>query len=189
MAKNVMQGINLITKRDADPVPIARLKKILPLAAVISLLLFVILFFSSLIYTNSNLSKFNRLKNDVENLENQISSQKSTEGVYTLSTTLLQTLAQTISGTKHFSPLISQLSTLETNGIRITSSIADKRGNVSISLTASSSAALSSFVNSLMTQESDKKLFTDMYAQGTIRDRKGKYNLSISMKANPSLFQ
>lgn len=189
MAKKVMQGINLIPKRDADPVPVARLKKILPLAAVISLLLFVILFFSSLLYTNSNLSKFNRLKKDVENLENQISSQKSTEGVYTLTASLLQTLVQTISGTKHFSPLISELSTLETNGIRITSALADKKGNISISLTASSSATLSSFVNSLIAQESDKKLFTDMYAAGTIRDRKGKYNLTISMKANPSLFQ
>lgn len=189
MAKSIPHSINLIPKRDTDSPIVQRLKKILPLTAVASLLLFVLLFFSSLLYTNAHLAEFNRLKKEVEILEGRIASQKTTEGIYTLTAMVLNVLKQTMSGTKQFSPLIGEVASFEKSGIRISSLLADKKGNVSVAVSASSSAILSAFVETLIKQENEKKTFTNLFAQGTIRDRKGKYNVTISMKADPSLLQ
>ncbi len=183
------QSINLLVSKEEDTPLLRRLKKIFPIVSAVSLFLFLILFIFSIAYTNSNIKQFTALKTEVDQYEKKIINQKNTEGIYSLTVTDLNVLAQILSKSKNFSPILAELDKMRSSFILLDGAVVDSKGNLSVSLTASNSAALNKFVDDLTDLEETKRLYSGIEAYGIARDKKGKYLMSISLKANPSLFQ
>ena len=181
-------SVNLIIRKDADSPFVRRLKRIVPVLGITSIVLFLILFLISLAYLNSNTARFNQLKSEIGQLEKKISGQKTNESTYILTASLLTALQQISSKDKDFSPLLSEILGLKSIDISVPVATVDKDYNVSFGITASSSATLDTLVTRLQSLEA-KKYFSEIRAYGIVRDKKGKYNLNISLKTGPVLLK
>lgn len=181
-------SINLILSKSAENSYIRGLKKILPIVAGLSSAIFIPLFVFSIIRVNNSVKQFNLLKNEVETFERKISDQKNIEGIYTLTAMRLNVLAQILSRGKNFSKLIPEIDNLQGKGIDIDSASIDKQGSVSLSLIASSSAALDDFVTLLLIKDKEK-LYSNIRSGGLTREKKGNYKLSLSFKVSEALLQ
>ncbi len=178
MVKNT---VNLIIKEEDESVLIKRLKIIFPILAGLSLLIFILVFIASIVYINKNIVAYNLLKRNVDQYEKNIVSRKNIEGIYTLTSSRLNVIDQLAGKVKDFPPLIDEINKLKGNGISIKSVSSDNKGNISFALTASSSAALDEFV-SLLEKKEQTKNFYQIKANGIVREKKGLYDLSISLK-------
>lgn len=181
-------SVNLIIKRSNEPPIITKLKVILPIAAVVSLTLFVIFFFSSIIYISRNNQEFNSLKTQITNLEKLISAAKNTEGIYTLTVSRVKTIDQLNSTHKNYFNLLTEIKKLQLSGINLTQVTIDKKNAVVLAVSASSSASLDNFVTTLENRDISK-VFSDIKSSGIVKDKTGSYLLSISLKPNPGLLQ
>ncbi len=177
-------SINLLILETRENRSIELLKKILPLVAGISLLTFLAVFIFSIFYVNNNIREFNALKSEVEAFEKKIADQKNTEGIYTLTLMRLNVLSQILGQSKNFSNILSEIDSLQNGAITIDSAAVDKKGLVSLSLIASSSADLDNFVN-LLLDKNREKLFMDITAGGITREKKGNYKLTVDFKTSP----
>lgn len=184
MAKR--HSLNLLIFQSGENRYVQVLKKILPITAGISFLAFIAIFVLSVFYVNKNTKEFNVLKNEVEALEKKIADQKNTEGIYTLTVMRLNALSQILSQEKNFSRFLSEVDSLQSGNIEIDSATIDKKGLVSMSLIASSSAALDDFVTLLLDKDREK-LYTDITAGGISREKKGNYKLTLGFKASSLL--
>jgi len=184
----VKHSVNLILAGPGEPPYIHSLKTFLPIIALVSLVVFVLVFIISVVFVDSNTKQLNLLKNEVETLEKKISEQKNVEGIYTLTVMRLSVLAQIFSSGKNFSKFIPEIDSLQGKGITIDSATIDKQGSVSLSLLASSSAALDDFVT-LLLEKDREKTYTNIAAGGTVREKKGDYKLSLTFKTNQAFLQ
>lgn len=180
--------VNLLIKKQEDSPLLLKLKKILPVLAAVSLSLFVIFFFSSLVYINRNQEEFKSLKRETDNLEKKISQQKNIEGIYALTLSRVKIIGDLQNGYKNFAKLISEIDKFQSNGVVFSQTMIDKKNAVTITTIASSSGALDDFVAALVRAES-AKLFSDIKSSGIVRDKTGAYLLSISLKPAPRLLQ
>lgn len=181
-------SVNLVIARAEESPLLIKLKKILPIVAAVSLCLFVIFFFSSLVYINRNREEFNSLKLQIDNLEKKISQAKNAEGIYTFTVARVKTIGDLQNGNKNFTKLLSAINKLQTNGMFFSQTTVDKKNAVTIATIASSSSALDGFVTTLVRSET-AKLFSDIKSSGIVRDKNGAYLLSISLKPVPDLLQ
>lgn len=184
----VRHSVNLILAGPGEPPYIRTLKTFLPITALVSLVIFVLVFIASVMFVDSNTKQLNLLKNELETLEKKISEQKNVEGIYTLTAMRLSVLAQILSSGKNFSKFIPEIDSLQGKGITIDSAAIDKQGNVSLSLLASSSGALDDFVTLLLAKDREKT-YANIAAGGTAREKKGDYKLSLSFKASQAFLQ
>lgn len=182
MSSLMKKSVNLILERIREPPFVKKLKVILPIVAVFSLVFFVAVFLLSLYYVDSNIYELNILKQEAETLEQQISQQKKVEGVYTLTVLRLDVLNQILAKRKDFSKVIMEIDSLQEDEISLISASIDEKDNVLLSLVASSSAALDRLVNLLLDRET-KGFFSDIYARGIVREKESSYTLSISFKS------
>lgn len=181
-------SVNLVIAREEESPHVVKFKKILPILAALSLCLFVIFFFSSLVYISRNRVEFNSLKLQIDNLEKKISQQKNAEGVYILTVARVKTIADLQNGNKNFTKLLSEINKLQSNGVFFSQTTVDKKNAVTIATIASSSSALDDFVATLIRAET-AKLFSEIKSSGIVRDKNGAYLLSVSLKPNSSLLQ
>lgn len=181
-------SVNLLIKKDTESPLFKKLKIFLPVGAIASLLLFVIFFFASLIYINRNNEEFNLLKGEIDSLEKKITNNKNAEGIYNLTVSRIKTIGELSRNTKKFTPLLSEILKLKTNGLVISQTIIDKKNKVTFSVTASSSAELDDFVSNLNRAE-ENKLFSNIRSSGIVRDKIGAYLLSISLDPSPELLK
>lgn len=179
------QSINLLIPKEQDSPTFHRIKIILPLISIISLVLFILLFSISFIYLNISSLRFNQLKKRAENSESKISAQKSTEGVYLFTTKRVDTIAQILSSSKNFSRVISEIIGLPIEGIAIKDVSFDKQGNLSFSLISSSIDTLDNFILVLLAKENNH-LYSNIKADGITRDKKANYYVNISLKFDQS---
>lgn len=183
----VKYSVNLILKEEKESPLVKKLKIIFPLVSFLLLIFFGLIFLFTYFYINANSREFNLLNKEIERYEKQISEYKITEGIYTLTGSKLKVIDELLADSKNFSPVVGTLLALQTSGITITSITTDKLGNISFSIIASSSASMDMFVNKII-EEENEELFSDITAQGIVRDKKGNYILSISAKGNKELF-
>ncbi|OGG26931.1 hypothetical protein A2960_02180 [Candidatus Gottesmanbacteria bacterium RIFCSPLOWO2_01_FULL_39_12b] len=183
----VKHKINLIIPSEVESRRVKRLKFYLPLIATVSLLIFVILFLLSIIFVNTNITKFNNLNLEVDNLEKKISSFQTTEGIYTFISMMLKNIDQIARSQKNYLPLLDQISELPSSTIKISTISVNDQGNVSFSVVASSSASLDNFITFLM-EKDNNHLISNIKADGIVR-QKGKYLFNISFLADKSIFQ
>jgi len=181
-------SINLLIAKEEESPQLVKLKKIFPILAVVSLCLFIISFFFSLIYISRNQAEFMSLNLQIDNLEKNISQQKNSEGVYTLTISRIKTIEDLQNGNKNFAKLLSEINKLASNGVVFSQATIDKKNAVTIAAIASSSSALDDFVASLVRAET-AKLFSDIKSSGIVRDKNGAYLLSVSLKPNSNLLQ
>lgn len=181
-------SVNLVIRRESEPESVKKLRIFLPLAAVVSLLIFVVAFLSSIIYIGKNNSEFNSLGKQIDNLEKRIAQSKNAEGIYTLTVLRIKTIDQLGTGSKKFAPLLTEILKLQSKGITISQASIDKKNSVNFAVTASSSASLDEFVNTLIRADS-AKTFSEINSSGIVRDKDGGYLLTISLKPNNSLLQ
>lgn len=182
------RSVNLIIQKSKESPLFIKLKLMLPIVATVSLSLFVIFFLSSIIYINRNNSEFNASKTQIENLEKKISGNKNTEGIYTLTVSRIKTISQLGSGNKNYALLLFNVMKLESNGVNITQTSIDKKNNVTMAVSASSSAALDEFVTNVGKTESEN-LFSEIRSSGVVRDKNGGYIMTISLKPNSKILQ
>lgn len=182
------KDVNLILKSSKESPRIRRLKIISPIITAISLIIFIIIFFASIIYVNDNISKYNFLKKEVENMETKISESKNKEGLYKLTSSRLKILSELANINQSFIPLMTEMDNLGRLGLGIKSVGSDNKGNVSVALTASSSSLLDNLVTALLINE-QKKLYNNLEAHGIVRDKKGNYLLTITLKSSQTLLK
>lgn len=181
-------SVNLILSKKKEAKLSKKLKLIFPVTAGICLFVFIIIFVITITYVNSNIYKFNLLKKEAERLESKISAQKSSEGIYTVSLNRLSSLDTLLTNSMSFIAILPEITTANGSGISLSAANVDEKGILSVSLQASSSAALDDFVTFLKKKE-DKKLYSEIVASSIIREKKGIYHLGLSFKANKSLIQ
>lgn len=181
-------SVNLILSKKKETDVSKKLKLIFPVAAGITLFVFIVVFVVSITYVNSNIYKFNLLKKEAERLESKIMAQKSAEGIYTVSLSRLSALDTILTKSMSFIAILPEISAINGSGISLVSANVDDKGSLSVSLLASSSAALDDFVTFLKKKE-DKKLYSEIVASSIIREKKGTYHLGLTFKVNKSLIQ
>ncbi len=184
----VKKNINLLIEKELDSPLIVKLKLYLPVAAVIFFILFIILFIVSITYTKKNLDQYRILKEEVSQLESKIDEKKNLEGVYTLSYTILNTIKEILNNKVSFTPLLSELMNINTDHLSVTQASSDNKGKVNLNITASSSAYLNNLVTFLHDKEDKDKIFSNITANGVNRNKTGGYELTISLKADESLY-
>lgn len=181
-------SVNLIIPKKDDSAGIKKAKVIMPVVSVVALILFIIFYFATLLFNNSNRSEFLSVKNEADILEKKIGVQKNTEGLYTVSLAKVTALDGILENSRKFSHILSEINNLNRDQLSIRSAVVDNLGNVSFAVIASDSGILDDFVSLLQTKE-DQKLFSQMLAKGIIREKNGDYSLNILLKSNPSLLQ
>lgn len=184
----VKKNINLLIEKELDSHLVTKLKLYLPVGAVVFLVLFIILFIMSITYTKKNLEQYRALKEEISQLEGKIDEKKNLEGVYTLSYTILNTIKEILKNKVTFTPLLSELMKVNTDNLSVIHASSDNKGKVNLNIIASSSAYLNNLVTFLHDEEDRYKVFSNMTAGGIIRNKDGGYELSISLKADESLY-
>lgn len=180
--------INLLIEKQQEPLLYRRLKIILPVSAVVFLLIFLILYFVSISYLRSNSSDFNQMKAKLVSLEQKISAQKNTEGIYTLSAVKLDLINQILTKNPSLTNVIAEIVGLPIEGVDIKYVSIEKNGDINFLLETYSIDTLETFINLLLKKE-EQKIFSSIQAGNVIRDKKGMYALGISLKINPILLK
>jgi len=178
------KSINLITPREKEPYIIRRLKTTVPIISAVSLFVFVALFIFSIVYVNQNVNSYNQLVAQVAALENQIEKEKSKEGIYTLTSQVVDVVKQLISVKQEHYQIFSDIWNLQTEGITYTSIIIDQKGKISINVEVDSYEILTAFIEKIVNMENVSKSFSQIRAEGVTRDKKGIYTFTISMQAD-----
>lgn len=181
-------SVNLILSKKKETSLSRKLKLIFPLTAGIFLFVFIVVFIITLTYINANIYKFNLLKKEAERLESKISAQKASEGIYTVSLNRLSALDTLLTGSMGFIDILPEITAINGTGISISTANADEKGNLSVSLLASSSSTLDDLVTFLNKKE-EKKLYSEIVASSIIREKKGAYHLGLTFKVNKSLIK
>lgn len=181
-------SVNLMIGQHKELPLIRSLRTILPVAAAFSLFIFIVLFIWSVIYTNNNIAQFNVLKKEVEALEQKIIAQKNSEGLYILTAGRLNTLSQLTEETRDFSKTLNVAENFSSKSINLVAGSVNKKGELTLSFTASSSGDLDDLVM-LLIMKNREKVFSDIQASGIVRDKKGNYSLSVFSKASKELMQ
>lgn len=182
MRKIYPHAINLLPMYEKDSKQVKELKRTLPIAAITSVTLFLLIFLISIAYTNANITQYNRVKRETDLIEKKIVAQKQLEQIFIISSTRLEAISQILTGKNSISPLLSKIIQLQGEGIILTSSAIDEKGNVSISLSANTHEILDSFISSLLQKEENDQILSNIQAQGITRDKKGNYILNITLK-------
>lgn len=182
------RSVNLIIKKDKESPFVTKLKIFLPVAAAISLLLFIGADFASIMYINKNIRDFDTLKLQINKLEKQISDNKNIEGIYTLTLLRLKILEQLKSNTKNYSNLLAEILKLQSEGVNVTQASIDKKNSVSTSIEASSAAQLDNLVTRLIQSDKDK-IFSDINTGGVVRNKNGGYKLNLSYKPSNKIIE
>lgn len=175
------KNINLITPKESDPYIIRRLKVTLPIIATISLLVFIGLFMLSVIYVNNNVGAYNNLKNQVAAAELQVEKQKTKEGIYTLTSSLLEVIKQLLAGKKDHYPIYSNIASLSGEGITFSTISIDGKGIVTFTVNIDRYDKIAGFINELKQLEINSKILSQIRADSVSRDKKGIWVLSFSM--------
>ncbi|MBI2616856.1 hypothetical protein HYW55_01825 [Candidatus Gottesmanbacteria bacterium] len=182
------RSVNLIiSKRDFSETA-EKLKRITTITAGISIVLFLLLFALSVWYVRTNTDKFTQMKQELDQVEKKVAAKKQAEGLYVLTSQRLSVLEKLLAQTSPYDGLIGNIAGLSTEGISITSVTADSRGNLSISILASSSASLDAFITSLLYAEQEKRL-SKIFAQGILRHEEGDYSLTLLFHGEKNLYQ
>ncbi|MBM3283688.1 hypothetical protein FJY90_05600 [Candidatus Gottesmanbacteria bacterium] len=182
------RSINLLIQKDKDPLILRRLRIILPVAASFTLLIFLILFIISINYVNENNAQYNRLKVQTDQLEKKIADQKPTEGLYTLTVRKLDVLDKILRENRNLVKPISEIIYMGSNLLDINQITIESDNRLAFSVSASSSAALDGMISALLVKEANK-YFSDIQATNILRDKEGKYNFKISLRADANLFR
>lgn len=182
------QSINLLITKEHEGLLEKRLQTVLPMAAAGLLALFVLSFVGLFIFINTNIERFNLLKNEAKLLEGTISGMKNAEGIYTLTATTVGVLEQLLRNNRVYAELFTDIEGLETPGAVITSAVIEKNGTVLVTAQCESAADMEGFIENLMVRE-QQKLIGKITSQGAVRDKKGSYSVTISFQPNPEVFK
>ncbi|OGG20815.1 hypothetical protein A3D03_04000 [Candidatus Gottesmanbacteria bacterium RIFCSPHIGHO2_02_FULL_40_13] len=184
----VKKSINLLIEKELDSLLVAKLKHYLPVAAAVCFILFIILFIVSITITKKNLAQYNTLKEEVNKIENKIDEKQNLEGVYTLSYSILKIINEITGNKVNFTPLLASVIKINSDDLSLTKAMSDDKGLVNFSISASSSAALNNLVSFLHEREDKDKIFSAIYAHRATRNTDGGYQISVSFKADESLY-
>jgi hypothetical protein len=180
------KSINLLIVHDTESRTEKKLKKILPIIAGILFITFLIIFGISIIYNYINIQNFTALKTNVETYEKNIIDNKNIEQIYAVTAKRLDSISQILSSHTNVSPLFVQVDSLENSGIIINSSSVNEKGDVSLSLTASSAMQLEQFIDYLISEEEIKHIYSNIISQGVVRDKKGNFIITINFQSKIS---
>jgi hypothetical protein len=87
-----------------------------------------------------------------------------------------------------FIAILPEITAANGSGISLSNANVSEKGNLAVSLQASSSASLDDFVTFLKKKE-EKKLYSEIIASSILREKKGIYHLGLTFKVNKSLIQ
>lgn len=179
------KAINLIIKKDKESLLVVRLRKILPLAGMISLAFFLILYIGSIFYIKYYSVKINNISKEVFELEQEVNQQISKEGIYLAISKLTTILAQlTKQNGKQFADLIPLLLSLKTEEVAIQSASIGSDNKITFLLSAPTYDRLYSFMENIISAEVNDKIISQVVSHGITRDINGTYTISVSFNAS-----
>jgi len=182
------KSVNLVIKSKADSLLIHKLKIILPILSILGIIIFIIVFLTTLFYLNKNIAEYELLKKEISDQEGKISTQKNLEGIYDIVALKTSVLEKILSQKKSFNQIINLVVGLQESQVAITSQKIDTKGQTDFSVIASSSAQLDDFINLILSRE-QKKEFSNIEAIGFLKNKKGSYSFNINLKSDPSLLK
>lgn len=176
----------LIKKREESPI-VSKLKVYLPIAAAVSLIVFIAISAATYFYLSSNLSDYQKLTAEAEQLKHSVEKQKNKEGLFTLTNRKLSVLKQVSGLRKDYSKILTEVRNLPVAGVSIGEVSINHKGEMSFSIQSKSVSSLDKFIDRLLKEEKEN-LFSDITARGIVRDKEESYTLTISFKVNQKLF-
>lgn len=182
------KSVNLIITSKHDSIWIHRFQIFLPIISVIGLLAFIGVFFTSIVYVNTNLKEYDILKKDLETAKSKVEAKKITEGIFNITLAKLDALEQILSQKKSYLKIISDVNGIPKDNIVIDGVKIKSDGGLSFQVIASSSAAVDDLVSLLLLKE-QRKMYTDIEAQGFSKDKIGNYGFTIVLKSDPSMLK
>lgn len=172
--------LNLIILKD-DELPILKsARKYLPIAGFISLAVFLCGYF----YYYNNIVKISsvqeKIDSDYRMYEKRIENLRAKQQ---LTGTVISRLDQVIKLEKlpKQELTIDKIMSLEDYGVTVTGYTISDFEKISISMTASSSAALDNFVEAIHEKEKNKE-FKEIFARSVVREKDGYYNFVLELK-------
>lgn len=182
------RSVNLIIPKIEDTPYMRKTKIILPVIAGVLFAVYLLLFAALFIYSQFNMTQYLDLKLEVTALEKQINNRKSDEGVYAISLDKAGILNNVMKKNSNFDTSLETIEELQTEGIFISNVSLDKKGLTSFSMTASSSAALSDFVDNLLQRSTQAKM-DGLTATGISMGSDKKYRVTITYTGKMDNYQ
>ena len=180
------KSINLLIEATEETGIYKRLKKIMPLTAAALLILFIIFYAGSLFYIRSNNREYKLLQSEIKTSEKNISKYQSTEGIYLATYGILDVIKKILAkNTSVIADTLPEILHSNSEVFRIKTLTVDRQGQAVFNVTAFSLPVLEAFVDDLKTKENEA-LFSDIKAQGILREKDGSYTLNISLKYKKS---
>ena len=181
------RSINLLIKQDADPPSLRKLKRYLPPLALVSFVVFLLLFSVTFFYIRANAGKLKQLQGEAEMKDNRVAQRKKEEGLYIFRARILQALGQLQTSSKKYTGVLSEIQQLGGDGVEIINAKVEVNVNVSLVVNSVSYRELSKFVSTLL--EKDKQgIYTLIQARSIVRDDDGTYTVTIAFKPDKQLF-
>src|SRR3989338_2903382 len=103
------RSINLLIKQDADPPSLRKLKRYLPPLALVSFVVFLLLFSVTFFYIRANAGKLKQLQGEAEMKDNRVAQRKKEEGLYIFRALILQALGQLQTSSKKYTGVLSEI--------------------------------------------------------------------------------
>lgn len=181
-------SINLIISKPNKIPHLDKIKTYMPVVALLVLVIFIGLY----IYSTINLSNANKeyllVKSDVDSVEKKIRSQNNIEGIYLLTANRLEVISQILSKQdKDFAKFLNEIQSYDIEGIILESVGIDKKGLISMQISASSSASLDELV-SLLIRKDNEKFYSKITSGGISRDKTGTYKMTVSYTGSKAIF-
>src|SRR3989338_653634 len=178
------KSINLLPDIEEDSSYLRRIKKIAPIIAGTSLIIFLVFYSVSLLYVQQNLREFNRINTEIDLLERKISLEKPRESVYLTSISVLETIKKVLSAdSKIIINILPVIINTPDTGILLSQATIDQSGKVSLTISAPSIDTLEIFVSEMIKHERISG-FNNIIANGIVRDSAGSYSLSVELNVN-----
>lgn len=183
------KSINLIVKTQAETTVVHRARKFLPIAAGVSIFIFITVFVANLIYINANLAAFKLSEAEARSIVKKIEASTETEATYILTANLVSKLNTILSSDLNYTNITGEIFGLKSDELKITSVNIDENGDISLAITVDSVTTLDEFVRILIDKEERDHKFNNIEAYGIVRDKDSKYILTVILKADKSLLQ
>lgn len=181
--------INLVIRQEQLLTPYVRVNRILPRIAAGCLGVFLLIYGAIFIYLQVNIGQFERMKADIDRLEQSIAQKKISEGLYGIAYEDVSVIEHLMKEKKNYPRLVTELLQLQSPQVTFSSITITPDNQITVSVAAQSSSVLEDFTSRLVVSNQNKPLYTHILAQGILRDRVGGYSLTLSMIPNPTLLQ
>ena len=174
--------INLLIEAQPETRELRLIKKVAPLVSYALLAIFFIVFLISLIFVRIYINNYNKVSQEVDALEKNISSQNSDEALYVTTVGILDNIMKIqAKDTKIVTSTMPRIDKIQDFDTVINTYSIDNQGEVGFSVETANIDTLNNFVDTLKKMETSAN-FKEIKAAGILRESGGSYSFNGSFK-------